>query len=483
MSIFNNNLLAGAAAQSTTTPVHTIDQSIRFNQAENASMSRTPSSASSRTTWTFSWWWKRGNLSAATIGTNQRQPIFGTTAFSILSNHNSTQIDGINVVYTGATNDVQTSEKFRDVSAWYNFQAVLDTTNDVASERFRLYKNGQRITDFASITYPAKDTEYTVNNTQAHYIGFRNSGENLDGYLAEIVFIDGTALDPSSFGLYNDSNIWIPKDVSGLTFGTNGFHIKGEDSADLGNDSSGNNNDYTASGLTADDQVADSPTNNFAVTNAVNSHPNVALSEGNLKQVNSGTSIAYGSSSTILLTSGKWYVEWRLNTLVSNEYPVVGLYSTNEGRSPLSTASSFPGLLGTFADIGFGANDGNRFEDNTTTSSWANAYANGDIAAMAIDMDNKKIWFGHNNSGSFVWQASGDPAAGSNEANTKAFASDIVVGVAHYGSSSVTFNYGQDGTFGGTETAQGNSDGNGIGNFYYAPPTGFLAICTKNLGS
>ena len=93
---------------------YTIDQSIRFDDAaENASMSRTPSSASSRTTWTFSWWWKRGNLSGSTNGTNQRQPIFGTTAFSILSNHNSTQIDGINVVFTGAANDVQTSEKLQ----------------------------------------------------------------------------------------------------------------------------------------------------------------------------------------------------------------------------------------------------------------------------------------------------------------------------------------------------------------------------------
>ena len=203
------------------TSAYTIDQSIRFNQVDNASMSRTPSSASNKRTWTFSWWWKRGNLSGSTNGTNQRQIIFGTSAFSILSNHNSTQIDGINVTYTGSANDVQTLAKFRDTSAWYNFKAVLDTTHNVASERFRLYKNGQRITSFASITNPAKDTEYTINNTQAHYIGLRNSGENLDGYLSEIVFIDGLALEPSSFGEENDDGIWIPKDVSGLTFGTN----------------------------------------------------------------------------------------------------------------------------------------------------------------------------------------------------------------------------------------------------------------------
>ena len=280
-------------------PAHTIDQSIRFNQADNASMSRTPSSASSRTTWTFSWWWKRGNLSAATIGTNQRQPIFGTTAFSILSNHNSTQIDGINVVFTGTANDVQTSEKFRDVSAWYNFQAVLDTTNDVASERFRLYKNGQRITDFASITYPTKDTEYTINNTQAHYIGFRNSGENLDGYLAEIVFIDGQALDPSSFGEYNSSGIWIPKDVSGLTFGTNGFHIDGRDSSDLGDDESGNGNDFTTSGLASDDQQPDSPTNNHCTWNPIEAETLLTYSNGNLAIAYSGSSARNMARSTI----------------------------------------------------------------------------------------------------------------------------------------------------------------------------------------
>lgn len=109
MSIFRNHLpiMGASGAQDTG---YTINQSIRFDQSNNASMSRTPSSASNRKTWTFSWWWKRGVLSGSTFGSNQRQVIFGTTAFSILSNHNSTQIDGINIVYTGATNNLQTSK-------------------------------------------------------------------------------------------------------------------------------------------------------------------------------------------------------------------------------------------------------------------------------------------------------------------------------------------------------------------------------------
>ena len=473
MSIFNNNLLAGAAAQGGTTPVHTIDQSIRFNDNDSAYMYRAFSGAGDLQKATMSCWLKMGNIS-----TNKGIFTFISDKPLELDSNNNLK------VHAFGSNRLITDREFRDPSAWYHIVLSIDSTQAVSTERIRLYVNGQRETSFSTESYPSQNTNGSWWSSNFLQIGRTYGTSNyMDGYLAEIVYIDGTRLDPSSFGEYNSSGIWIPKDVSGLTFGTNGIYLKGDDSSALGTDSSGNGSNFTTSGLAAHDQVADSPTNNFAVTNAVNSHPNVALSEGNLKQVNSGTSIAYGSSSTILLTSGKWYVEWRLNTLVSNEYPVVGLYSTNEGRSSLSTASSFPGLLGTFADIGFGANDGNRFEDNTTTSSWGNAYANGNIAALAIDMDNKKIWFGHNNSGSFVWQASGDPAAGSNEANTKAFASDVVVGVGHYSSSSVTFNFGQDGTFGGTETAQGNADGNGVGNFYYAPPTGFLAICTKNLGS
>ena len=342
--------LAGSSGQSTG---YEIEQSIRFNQTDNASMSRTPSSASSRTTWTFSWWWKRGILSGSTNGTNQRQPIFGTTDFSILSNHNSTQIDGINVVYTGSANDIQTSEKYRDVSAWYHFVFVLDTTNDIPTERVRLYKNGERVTSFASITYPSKDTTYTVNNTQAHYIGLRNSGENLDGYLAEMHFLDGYAYGPEYFGEFDDYGIWRPIQYTG-SYGTNGFFIDGRDSSDLGDDESGNGNDFTTSNLVATDKRTDSPTNNHATWNPlVNATP--AYANGNIDVAfapASSTKWAKAVMNFTLPNTGTWYWEGQEFNNVINPATALGIVDSNVERlddkglynRPFENMSTFTGI-------------------------------------------------------------------------------------------------------------------------------------------
>ena len=375
-------MLAGSSGQSTG---YEINQSIRFNQADNASMSRTPSSASSRTTWTFSWWWKRGNLSGSTNGTNQRQPIFGTTAFSILSNHNSTQIDGINVVYTGAANDIQTSEKYRDVSAWYHFVFVLDTTNDIPTERVRLYKNGERVTSFASITYPSKDTTYTVNNTQVHYIGFRNSGENLDGYLAEIHFVDGYAYDPSYFGEFDDFDNWIPKQYSG-SYGTNGFKIDGRDSSDLGDDESGNGNDFTTSGLAADDQQPDSPTNNHAVFNPLDVASNgfTDFSEGNLAISYSGSSARELARSTITIPANTdGFFEMKITAdLGSGVDFAIGIEDGSALQDASNTTYTNGYIIredGTFSTSGSGSTSsyGTSFDQNDVVGVWRKA--NGDL--------------------------------------------------------------------------------------------------------
>ena len=383
MAILSSDLIRQGAAGASTG--YTIDQSIRFNQADDASMTRTPSSASSRTTWTFSWWWKRGNLSGSTNGTNQRQPIFGTTAFSILSNHNSTQIDGINVVYTGSANDIQTSEKYRDVSAWYHFVFVLDTTNSISTERVRLYKNGERVTSFASITYPSKDTTYTVNNTQAHYIGFRNSGENLDGYLAEIHFVDGYAYDPSYFGEFDDFDNWIPKQYSG-SYGTNGFKIDGRDSSDLGDDESGNGNDFTTSGLAADDQQPDSPTNNHAVFNPLDVASNgfTDFSEGNLAISYSGNSARELARSTITIPANTdGFFEMKITAdLGSGVDFAIGIEDGSALQDASNTTYTNGYIIredGTFSTSGSGSTSsyGTSFDQNDVVGVWRKA--NGDL--------------------------------------------------------------------------------------------------------
>lgn len=263
-SLSESSVLAGAAGQSTG---YEIDQSIRFNAADSAYLNRTPSSAGNQKTWTLSWWFKRGNLSTYYSFFNRRTGSGGATNVLMYLRTDDTLEFYIS---NGSTIDNPiTTRVFRDTAAWYHCVATLDTTNPLTDERFRVYINGERET-LTGDTF-LLDTDYLWNDAQQHVIGRQNYFNNyyLDAYMAEIVFIDGTSLNADSFGEYNSSNIWIPKDVSGLTFGTNGFHIDGRDSSDLGDDESGQGNDFATSGLTANDQRTDSPTNNHCVMNPI----------------------------------------------------------------------------------------------------------------------------------------------------------------------------------------------------------------------
>ena len=273
---------------STATTGYTIDQSIRFNKADSAYMSRTLGTATDANKWTLSVWSKVGQ-----VGNGMRFLEAGGSAGSedFIGFGGS---EGYEKAYfwkrtsSSYNYNLTSTQLFRDYSAFYHFVYVFDSSNAVSSERMKTYVNGQRITDFSTETYPSSGLASRINTAVEHRIGnpVYSSSNYADGYIAEMVFIDGQALDPSNFGEYNSSNIWIPKDVSGLTFGNNGFHLKGETASDLGNDSSGNNNDFTTSGLAAHDQVLDTPTNNFAVLNPVDTHGkfgNGVLRNGNLE--------------------------------------------------------------------------------------------------------------------------------------------------------------------------------------------------------
>ena len=466
-----------------------IDQSIRFNDGDSPKMNRTPSGAGNRRTWTFSAWIKRGVLSTD-------QWIF--SSYSDANNFTAIYLDGTNHstdntlrVY-GYTGNVLKhwvyggSQKFRDTSAWYHFVVSFDSTNTSSNDRSIIYVNGSRVTDLTQNQQPSLNYDTWFNATNEHRIGHFNSNYYMDGYMAEINFLDGYAYGPEYFGETNSSGIWIPKEYTG-SYGTNGFFIDGRDSSDLGDDESGQGNDYTTSGLAAHDQMIDTPTNNFCVMNYNTTHTNVTLSDGNLHALGSGTSISHPSGGTHLIpSSGKWYAEIRiLNRIQPHEYPTTGVY--NASVRNLSTGSNSPGTNETGVsgakDIGFGA-DERRLENGTNTDPWGTGVDDGNIAAIAIDMDNKKIWWGHNQTGSFVWQVSGNPNTGANPANTIDFnTTELIFGNGHYSSSEVHWNFGQDGTFGGAVTAQGNADTNGIGNFYYPVPTGYMSLCTKNMGS
>ena len=476
--VFQNNVLSGAGGSGTT--VYAIDQSIRFNDDDNPYMGRTPSATGTEETWTWSFWVKR-----ATLGTLQVLFQIGADKNNCDQFYFNTddQLQYQHLDSGSNTDDLETTQVFRDASAWYHIILVADTTNAVESERIRIYVNGERVTNFATENYPTQNTPTDVNTQVLHQIGAQLSATyfSFDGYMAEIHLLDGLAYDPSFFGEFNSSGIWIPKEYTG-SYGTNGFKIDGRDASDLGDDESGNGNDFTTSGLAAHDQVLDSPTNNFCVLTPLATLMNSGstLSNGNLKIVLSGDD-QFHSNFEI---SEKSYCEVRLDA--SSNYGGALGFGTFQGSDDDDNTIAFSmNYLSGRINLGNGSSGGN-VGGNVSV---------GDIIMFALDPDTRKWWVGVNG----TWRNSGDPAGGTGHVYqyatdyfdpSSSYSTTEGIGAIVWGGfkgsangMTVTWNFGQEGSFGGQETAGGNADGNGNGNFKYTVPSGFKALCSKSMGS
>ena len=264
MGVFQNNLLAGAAAAASAGGggfySHQIEQSVRFDRASNSRLSRTFGTPSSQTAFTISFWFKRWGLYAQASGAEQimsRSGGFqaGTGAALVWD---SGTADCLNFYGLGSSGGNQrTSALFRDTSGWGHLVARVDSGQS-SGDKIRIYFNGTELNDFSSTNEPSGNIT-NFNDASSHSIGGNSSGGDTNMYLAEFIFTDGQSYAPTQFG-ESKNGVWIPKDPSGTTFGDNGFHLKFENSGDLGNDSSGNNNDFTATNMGADHQVSDSPT-------------------------------------------------------------------------------------------------------------------------------------------------------------------------------------------------------------------------------
>jgi len=446
-----------------------IDQSIRFNDDGAAYMSRTSTTATSSTIFTISLWFKRGNLTTAGQSPTLINEYSGNSdaAYLIMRLQPA---DTINVSgYT--TNWRTTTRVFRDPSAWYHFVLAVDTNQATAADRIKLYINGVEETSFSASSNPSSGTNLGFNTGGAQNIGRINptiGGTNyFDGYMAEFNFIDGQQLSPTSFGETNDDGVWIAKAYAG-SYGDNGFYLTGEDSADLGADESGNSNDFTSSGLTSDDQVTDTPTENYATWNVLDKGT-ITASDGNLT-VTSGADQAGIRSTIAIPQSGKYYWEVTCNTL--GYINQIGLASSsksmtniNDGGATVSNRgwgfgswfSSFNGNVTKFqSDVG-GSGSG------TNWTGVGNPAAT-DVLMVAYDSDNGSLWFGKNGTW-FDSSGTADPAT-----NTDPRFSGLNDGTewfalwAGYSTSSpnYTANFGQSG-------------------FEYTPPTGFVALSTANL--
>ena len=465
-----------------------VANSLRLDEPSNQGLTKTPSGAGNRKTFTLSICVKREKI---TNQTGDVQTMFESRASNNDNCALTFQTDdtlSIKLKVSGTNKSLITDRVFRDVSAWYHLVCAVDTTQSTASSRVKIYVNGEQENSFGTENYPSQDAQTSFNNSVGHGIGKRSdtTSQNFDGYFTEVVMIDGQALDPTSFGEFDSDspNIWKPKDVSGLTFGTNGFHLDFEDSSALGNDVSGNNNDYSVTNLSAVNQSIDTCTNNFATFNSLITFPSNPpdFSEGNLKVETIDSDPGhFGGASTIGVSQGKWYFE--STSLSSREIVTagggtishaVGIHSDPSEAARQGTSFS-PQFTGGFIY----ALNGKIYSTATGTSgsSYGSTYAHNDIIGVAIDLDNHKLYFSKNG----TFQNSGDPTSGS----TGTGALSITTGLTYFafvtdvGGSAVTSSI----NFGSpiNSISSGNSDSEGFGNFAHSVPSGYFSLCSSNL--
>ena len=443
---------AGIGANSASSGAYDITNSVKLEADNSEFFSRTPSSNSNRQNFTFSTWIKRTELGAINAILEAYQDGSNFFLLGIQNDDNLVLYDAISGTDYGAKYSI----KLRDTSAWYHIVFRSETTSGTAASRWKIYVNGVEIT--------AKDTDYgtpprwyqsNLNRTIVHNIGKRQDQNTfMSCYLAETHLVDGTALLPTSFGEFDeDSGIWKPIKVSGVTYGTNGFYLDYTDSSDLGNDANGSNN-FAENNLTAADQSTDTPINNFATGNSLN--PSGVFTEGATRWVSPTGSLGGDGTwnlASIALTGGKWHCEVKMVSS-TNVYYQVGISPTHPNDSYSSRC--------------FYRSDGNIYNagsgGNTTGHT---TYTAGDIIGMSYDASANTVIFSKNGTAVVTKTAiaHNDP---------------YFFGGAALSSGTWTADY----NFGGYTSytiSSPESDENGYGTFEYAPPTGYYALCTKNL--
>lgn len=214
-----NNLMLGSLGG------YTVGRSLRFRSSASAYLNRTPASAGNRKTFTWSGWVKRGGLSSNYNLFSTWSGGGGATGYMRFNPDDTLDVFD----YTGSayTWRVNTTQVFRDPSAWYHLVIAVDTTQATSTNRVKIYVNGVQVSVFGTYTAPTQNADTYFNAAQLTYIGAVSTGspsQYYDGYLAEVNFIDGQALTPSSFGAYDTNGVWQPKKYSG-TYGTNGFYL------------------------------------------------------------------------------------------------------------------------------------------------------------------------------------------------------------------------------------------------------------------
>ena len=459
-----------------------VDNSLRTNKDDDPRAEVTQGTPTNADKYTFSVWVKRTDIGAANskifsvangsygeekLEFNQDDLIWRQTAPS----------DG-NTVWERVTD-----RKLRDASAWYNIIVAYDSSQGTAADRCKMYINGVQETSFSGDSNPSSNLDSFTNTSGAAFKFFTyhensNTSQDATAYFAEMVYIDGQQLDQTSFGEFDSDSptVWKPIDVSGLTFGNNGFYLDFKDSSDLGNDVSGNNNDLSLTNITSANQTTDTCTNNFAIINVNDNYwAGSTITQGGTK-VSTASSAEAMNTSTFAMTKGKWYME--VDNISGAGAQICGITPTPSFQTS-SHGKSGDVTPHTISYIQSGkVQEGNGSGGQTDLATYA-SYGNGNIIGIYMDLDNMKAYLSKDGALQSSTGIDLEPLASNGTGHYMFF-----VGDNNAGARVCEANFGN----GFQSLSSGVADDNGYGAFEYSPNiTGdgsaksFYSCCTKNL--
>ena len=462
-----------------------ISNSLRFNDDDQAHLSRTVGTPTNEKIYTVSVWIKKGQNDVLNtfIGTPPEgdRIILGDTPFFFTNG--------------SADSYLSTYKNTRDVAAWYHVVIAYNTTESTAANRVKLYLNGTfQAWDNTTGTlgaYPSlNNTNGKINKSgETLYIGRGHSGYG-EGYFADFNLIDGQALDPTYFGETDDNGVWIPKAYTG-TYGNNGFFLEfqqtgtSQNSSGIGADTSGNDHHFAPTQLGSIDITSDTCTNNWCTMSNLYSDKQqggaITFSQGLTEITTSYVDADYQrypqAMSSIAVTKGKWYFEMKP---ISGDVYNIGVFSPEDFASD-STTNPYGGYAATgviYTEVG-------QVRQNDSTDSGHASYGTSDIVGCALDMDNNAVYFHKNNT--YINSGNATSGASKTGAFTLPTTGENGTPITLYG-----FTCGDEGAadVGVMKINFGNppytpdsieSDANGYGSFEFAPPSGYYALCTKNL--
>jgi len=478
--------LLALAGTNSATGGYEIANSCKFEDDNDEWLYRTNATGTNRKTWTVSWWFKQTELSTQRNSYTEiwQGGVFGEATRAGVDNNDRLWVDiGGGTGNTGTLFRSLSSARLRDTAAWYHVVIACDSTQSTEADRLKVWLNGEEVTAWDQRQYPTLNYESALQAAITMKWGSYDATYNgYSGYLAECNYVDGVTATQNDFGEYDeDTGIWKPKEYEG-SYGTNGSYLDFEIANDLGANAKGNDVNFSLNNITSADQATDTPTNNFCTGNNLVrfTNPSGTVVVDGATFMQKGANGRETISGTMYASSGKWYAEVQPIYPTGNNF-LIGVMPSD---SPIiylgGQISNFPGSASGDGGVSY-ISTGNKYLDGGN-SSYGDAYSSGTsvgpVIGIALDMDNGKVYFAKSN----TWQNSGDPTSGATGTGAidlpspeKSYSFHVSI---YNSGNSVAINYGGYTYF---TISSGESDANGYGTFEYAPPSGYYALCTKNL--